>query len=145
MQKIRYATVQADDAPVIQREDLSFVAPMVPLPVVYVQFPQVDPVVVPVALVPVYTEPYRVAPVSVPLTPVVSVVPLQSEARFAAMIVPSRLYTGEDAAEVPVRLTALKVESERSGYHVVPARAGTAFASPWHKVRAPSRPPRLPF
>ncbi len=83
--------MQADDAPVIQRDDLSFVAPMVPLPVVYVQFPQWDPVFVPVALVPVYTEPYRVAPVSVPLTPVVSVAPLQSEARFAAMIVPSRL------------------------------------------------------
>jgi len=64
---------------------------MVPLPVVNVQFPQCDPVFVPLALVPVYTEPYRIAPVSVPLTPVVSVAPLQSEARFAAMIVPSRL------------------------------------------------------
>jgi hypothetical protein len=83
--------VQADDAPVIQRVDFSFVAPMVPFPVVYVQLPQWDPVFVPVAFVPVYTEPYRVAPVSVPLTPLVSVEPLQSAARLAAMIVPSRL------------------------------------------------------
>jgi hypothetical protein len=52
---------------------------------------------------------------------------------------------GEDAAEVPVRFTASYVESESSGYHVVPERAGTAFASPWHNVRAPSKPPRLPF
>lgn len=43
-----------------------------------------------------------------------------------------------------MRLTAFQVESERSGYHVVPARAGTPLASAWHEALAPSSPPMFP-
>jgi hypothetical protein len=52
---------------------------------------------------------------------------------------------GDDEDEVPVRLDASYVESDRRGYQVVPARTGTALARFWHKTRAPSNPPRFPF
>lgn len=77
--------------PPIQAEDVTFVAPMVPLPEVVVQLLQSEVVFSPVAFVPVNTESYLVAPVSVPLTPVVRVPPLHSDARLTAITEPSIL------------------------------------------------------
>ena len=77
--------------PPIHAEEVSFVAPIVPFPDVLVQLPQSEAVLVPVDVVPVNTESYRMAPVSVPFTPVVSVPPLQRAARVSAMTEPSML------------------------------------------------------
>jgi hypothetical protein len=77
--------------PPIQPDEVTFVAPIVPFPEVLVQLPHSNVDLPPVDVVPVNTESYRIAPVSVPFTPVVSVPPLQRAARVVAMTEPSML------------------------------------------------------
>ena len=77
--------------PPIHAEDVSFVAPIVPLPEVLVQLLHSEALLLPVAVVPVNTESYLIAPVSVPLTPVLSAPPLHRDARFTAMTEPLML------------------------------------------------------
>jgi hypothetical protein len=67
------------------------VAPIVPFPEVLAQLLQRELVLLPVEEVPVNTESYLIAPVSVPFTPVVREPPLHRAARLIAMIDPSIL------------------------------------------------------